>query len=139
MRREQDTLHPGHGRTAVMMLSREEGPDAHPFWYAQILGAFLIAVNHHGVDRTMEFLWVRWYGVMPGHRWGIKKAHLPKIGFIPDSPGAFGFLDPSLVLCACHLIPAFSDGHTDSLLPRGPSIAQENDGTDDWTAYYVNM
>lgn len=76
---------------------------------------------------------------MPGHRWGIKKARLPKIGFIPDSPGAFGFLDPSLVLCACHLIPAFSDGRMDSLLPRGPSIAQENDGTDDWTAYYVNM
>lgn len=50
MRREQDTLHPGHGRAAVMMLSQEEGPDAHPFWYAQILGAFLIAVNHHGVD-----------------------------------------------------------------------------------------
>jgi len=139
MRRDQDTLHPGHGRAAIMMLSREQGPDAHPFWYAQVLGTFLIAVSHRGVDRMMEVLWVRWFGVVPGHQWGIKKARLPKIGFIPDSPGAFGFLDPSLVLRACHLIPAFSEGRTDSLLPHGPSIARENGGTDDWTAYYVNM
>ncbi|KIM62639.1 hypothetical protein SCLCIDRAFT_119118 [Scleroderma citrinum Foug A] len=87
----------------------------------------------------MEVLWVRWFGVMPGHQWGIKKARLPKIGFVPDSPGAFRFIVPLLVLHACHLIPAFSEGRTDSLLPCGSSTAQGNDDTDDWTAYYVNM
>ena len=55
IRREQDTLHPGHG-AFIMMLSREDGPDAHPFWYAQVLSAFFIAVNHHGVDKMMEIL-----------------------------------------------------------------------------------
>ena len=138
IRHEQDMLHPGHG-AFIMMLSQEDGPDAHPFWYAQVLSTFFIAVNHRGVDKMMEILWVRWFGVMPGHKWGIKKAHLPQIGFVPDSPGAFRFLDPMLVLCACHLIPAFAEGCTDSLLPHGPSVARENGDLDDWKAYYVNM
>ena len=131
-------LCPGHG-AFIMMLSRENGPGAHPFWYAQILRAFLTPVHYRGVSQMMEVLWVRWFGVVPGHQWGIKKARLPKIGFILDSPGMFGFLDPSLVLRACHLIPAFAEGRTDSLLPHGPSIVQENGSSDDWTAYYVNM
>jgi len=88
----------------------------------------------------MKALWVRWFGIMPGHQWGIKKACLPKIVFIPDTSDAFGFLDPSLMLCACHLIPAFAEGHTDSLLlPCSPSIARENGDLDDWTVYYINM
>jgi len=138
VRRDQDTLRPGHSAT-VMMLSREHGPNAHPFWYAQVLSAFLIEVSYKGVAQTVEVLWVRWFGVVPGYRWGIKKARLPQIGFVPDSPGAFGFLDPSLVLRACHLIPAFAEGRTSLLLPHGPSVARENGAVDDWTAYYVNM
>jgi hypothetical protein len=43
----------------------------------------------------MDFLWVRWLGVEPGYRAGIKKARLPKVGFVPEpDPYAFGFLDP---------------------------------------------
>ena len=138
IRHEQDMLHPGHG-AFIMMLSREHGSGAHPFWYTQVLCALLIPVNHCGMSKMMEVLWVRWFVVVPGHQWGIKKAHLPKIEFIPDSSGAFGFLDPSLVLRACHLIPAFAEGRTDSLLPHGPSIAREDGSLDDWTVYYVNM
>jgi len=139
MRCDQDTLRPGHGAT-VMLLSRENGSNAHPFWYAQVLGAFIISVHYMGVEWEMEFLWVRWFGVVPGYRWGLKNARLPKIGFVSlDSGAAFGFIDPSLVLRACHLIPAFADGHTDSLLRHGPSVARERDAIDDWAAYYVNM
>lgn len=88
----------------------------------------------------MEFLWVHWFGVKPGYHWGFKNAHLPKIGFVPaDSGAVFGFLDPSLVLCACHLISAFADGHTDSLLCHGALVAQENNNLNNWAAYYVNM
>ena len=136
--RDQDMLRPGHG-AAVMMLSREHGPNAHPFWYAQVLSAFLIEVSYKGVAQTIEVLWIRWFGVVPGYQWGIKKARLPQIGFVPDSPGAFGFLDPSLVIRACHLIPAFAEGRTSLLLPQGPSVARENGAVDDWAAYYVNM
>lgn len=69
------------------------------------------------------------------HRWGLKNARLPKIGFVPfQSSAAFWFLDPSLVLRACHLISAFSNGRTDTLLHYDPSVARENDGIDDWMA-----
>jgi len=136
---DQDTLQPGHD-AMVMLLSRESGSNAHPFWYAQVLGAFIISVDYMGVGRIMEFLWVRWFGVVPGYRWGLENARLPKIGFISsDSDVAFGFIDPSLILCACHLIPAFADGCTDSLLRHGPSVARERNTFDDWAAYYVNM
>lgn len=81
-----------------------------------------------------------WSRTVPGYHWGLKNARLPKIGFIPsDSGTAFGFIDPSLALRACHLIPAFSEGHTDSLLRYGPSVARETNTFDDWAAYYVNM
>ncbi|KAF8237554.1 hypothetical protein L208DRAFT_1148665, partial [Tricholoma matsutake] len=65
----------------------------------------------------MEFLWVQWFGTEPGYHWGFKSALLPKIGFVPESDGnAFGFLDPSLILRGCHLVPCFSDGCTSQLL-----------------------
>ena len=136
--RDQDMLRPGHG-AAVMMLSQEHGPNAHPFWYAQVLSAFLIKVSYKDVAQTIEVLWIRWFGVVPGYQWGIKKAQLPQIGFVPDSPGTFGFLDPSLVIHAYHLIPTFAEGCTSLLLPQGTSVAQENGAVDDWAAYYVNM
>ncbi|KAF8835227.1 hypothetical protein BDN67DRAFT_1015721 [Paxillus ammoniavirescens] len=126
----------------IMMLSGERGPDTHPFWYAHVLGAFHIDVEYIGTNpctkRTMDFLWVRWFGVVPGYCWGLKQARLPKIGFIPNSSSTFGFLDPSLVLRACHLIPAFADGHTDSL-QSGPSTARAADEVNDWSSYYVNI
>ncbi|KIM60078.1 hypothetical protein SCLCIDRAFT_26869 [Scleroderma citrinum Foug A] len=139
MRRNQDTLQPGYG-AMVMLLSRENSLNTHPFWYAHVLDAFIISVDYMGVEWTMEFLWVRWFGVVPGYRWGLKNAHLPKIGFISsDSDAAFGFIDPSLILHACHLIPAFADGHTDSLLCHGSSVARERNAIDDWAVYYVNI
>ena len=51
-------------------------------------------------------------------RKGFRQCTLPMIGFVSedgDSP-AFGFLDPSLVIHGCYLIPAFADGHTAQLL-----------------------
>ena len=42
---EQDMLCPGHD-AFIMMLSRENDPGAHPFWYMQILGAFLIPLHY---------------------------------------------------------------------------------------------
>jgi hypothetical protein len=88
----------------------------------------------------MEFLWVHWFGIDPDHRYGHKVARLPKIGFVPESdPLAFGFLDPSLVLQGCHLIPAFNDGRTSDLLTAPLTIAHTPDEVDDWAAFYVNM
>jgi len=142
--RDQDVIRPGSNSSVVMTLSREINPAVHRFWYAQVVCAFHIQVHFclGGISqpkRGMEVLWVRWFGVDPDHRWGFKQARLPKISFVPDSNDAFGFLDPSLVIRGCHIIPAFADGRTDLLMPRGPSLSRRPGEVDDWRAFYVNM
>ena len=129
-----------------MTLSREGDQESHPFWYCQLLKVFHVEVYFcpggvSGSKGMMEVLWVRWLGMDPDHKWGFWRCALPKVGFIPedaDSP-AFGFLDPSLVICGCHLIPVFVDGRTDQLLRAGTSVARQPGETDDWARYYVNM
>ncbi len=111
------------------------------------MGVFHANVQHVGKDsrdytpRRMEFLWVRWLGVVPDYSFGRHQARLPKVGFIPDSDEfAFGFIDPSLVLRGCHLIPAFEDGRTAELLSTtGVSEARPSGGQDDWRYYHVGM
>ena len=145
IRRGHDALRPD-GHSFLMTLSREEDPDRHPFWYCQVIKAFHVEVHFcpGGVSHAqekMEVLWVRWLGMDPDHQWGFRQCALPKVGFVPedaDSP-PFGFLDPSQVIRGCHLIPAFIDGRTDQLLPRGVSVARRPGETDDWASYYVNM
>ena len=85
----------------------------------------------------MEFLWVRWYGAEPDWVGGPATLRLDRVGYVPedDPSGAFGFLDPALVVRACHLIPAFAHGQTVSQLT--PSIPRDH-LTGDWESYYVS-
>lgn len=145
VRREQDSMNP---RTSanIMVLSRETGPNVHPYWYARVLGVFHLRILDMDPDTTnqsiqfMEVLWVRWFGTVPGYHYGSKVARLPKIGFVPDTdPLAFGFLDPSLVLRGCHLVPAFNDGRTSDLLKAKVTAGRPPNEPDDWVAFYVNM
>lgn len=146
MRRDQDSVNP-RTHSDVMVISPETGPDAHPFWYARVLGIFHTEVLHTGPHsrnngaQRMEFLWVRWFGVEPNYRSGFKAARLPKVGFVPeDDPNAFGFLDPALVLRGCHLEPAFAGGRTCELLKTvSPTAARPLHETDDWANFYVTM
>jgi hypothetical protein len=145
VRRDQDSMNP-RTHCDVMVQSHEDTTNAHPFWYARVLGVFHAEVFHTGRHATnrakqhMEFLWVRWFGIVEGHRYGAKASRLPKIGFIQDTDEtAFGFLDPSLVIRACHLIPAFADGRTQELLTIPTSVGRPIGETDDWVAFYVMM
>jgi hypothetical protein len=71
---------------------------------------------------------------------GFKAARLPKIGFVPDTDDAsFGFLDPSLVIRGCHLIPAFNEGKTADLLRVSQTAGWWPGDVDDWKAFYVNL
>ena len=80
------------------------------------------------------------FGIDPSYRSGLKVGRLPKIGFVPENDDqAFSFLDPELVICRCHLIPAFADGRTVELLRTGVTAARPIDEVDDWAAFYVNM
>jgi hypothetical protein len=87
----------------------------------------------------MDFLWVRWFSLDDAFEAGWKAKHLPRIGFIDGSEEcAFGFVDPTCVVRAVHLIPAFHLGRTTEIM--GPSISRlplEND--EDYWRYYVGL
>jgi len=137
IRQDQDSMNP-HTHCDVMVLSPETGANTHSFWYARVLGVFHTQVLHTGPAaknrsvQRMEFLWVQWLGMVHGHRYGFKAAHLPKVCFVEvEDKLAFRFLDPSLTLRSCHLIPAFSNGWTMQLLKIPHSAAHppgERDG-----------
>ncbi|KAJ3887325.1 hypothetical protein GG344DRAFT_80858, partial [Lentinula edodes] len=148
VRRDQDTINPSN-HADVMMLSGEDAAGAHPYWYARVLGIFRATTisSHPNASTTksgpveMEFLWVRWLGIDPGHQSGSRNARLPKVGFVPESdPFAFGFLDPAHVIRGCHLMPAFSDGRTSELLEtEKPTVARKEGEKDDWAYFYVGI
>ena len=113
--------------------------DDHPYWYARILGIFHARVRHRGGEPAKkDFLWVRWYGHVPGHRAGWKARRLPLLGFLEDgSPDAYGFLDPDEVIRGVHLIPAFNFSHFGDMIPPTKLIFARK--YKDWIYYYVNM
>lgn len=111
----------------------------HPFSYARVLGIFHANVIYVGPDsrdylaRRMEFLWVRWFELVSPAKNGLT---LDTLRFIPMvDPDAFGFVDPSDVLRACHLIPAFHHGH---LHPDRIAMSMMAKDGNDWRQYYVN-
>ena len=92
--------------------------------------------------RNMDFLWVHWFGEVPGYRSGFRRACLPIIGFVESSDEfAFSFVDPANVVHGCHLIPAFDAGWSADLLPWSCSIARclNPEDINDWLNFYVNM
>ena len=145
VRRDCDTINTGTHRY-VMLRSPEISTNAHPYWYAQILGIYhaRVSTTHPAIPKHsaqhMEFLWVRWLGIEPGHRSGSKVARLPKVGFVEDTDDdAFGFLDPDLIIRGSHLIPDFNSGRTSELMSYdGITAARSPDEKDDWTNLYVN-
>ena len=89
----------------------------------------------------MEVLWICWLGIDPVHKWSFRHCALLKIGFVPENGNSstFKFLDPSLVICGCYLIPAFVDGCMDHLLQSGPLVARLPGEIDNWASFYMNM
>ena len=148
MRRDQDTLNVGKNADYMVLGCENENPDPHPYWYGRIIGIFHANVVYSGPGsrssepQTMEFLWVRWLGREPREDYheGWRSRCLPRVGFVAyEDKAAFGFLNPSLIIRAIHLIPCFAYGRTTELLPQ-PSIcrcAKEKD--EDWDLFYVNM
>ena len=104
--------------------------DTSPFWYAHILKIYHANVwtSHQDIRdnsiHSMNILWVRWFGSESDYNWGFSHACLPKISFVKwNDPFAFTFLDPAHIVRGCHLIPAFAEGCTSTLLPEGKSAA----------------
>ncbi len=148
LRRQQDVINP-MSHPDIMVLSCEDGEDTHPFWYARVVKIFHVFVHHRGSDsstenictepRRMDVLWVRWFSLDTDAQGGWLKKRLHGVLFIPwDETGAFGFLDPALVIQGVHLIFIFPRGRIKLRLP--PSIAcPADDHDEDWDGFYVNM
>ena len=148
VRRNGDTINPWV-YPDIMVKSSETGLSVELYWYAHVIGIFhaYVLSTHPDVRvrtlRSMDFLWVRWFGVEPApYHHGFRYARLPKIGFVESlDKYAFTFLDPTQVVRGAHLIPAFSTGCTSALLPVPRSVARiliPNE-EDDWVNFYVNM
>jgi len=145
MRRDQDSINP-RTHPDIMLMAHEDDlqADPHPYWYARVIGIYHVNALHSGrhsasvTSKRMDFLWVRWFGrdfEAPG---GFAAKRLHRIGFIPqEDGGAFGFLDPQVVLRGVHLIPGFAHGQTDEYL--GMSVIRPLENDLDWVVYYVNM
>jgi hypothetical protein len=122
-------------RSDIMVLSYGE---AHPLWYARVIGIFHVKVFHKSPTNTSRrpslhhVLWVQWYGydyIEPGDS-------LPFASIVPAS--SFGFVDPLDVIRGVHLIPTYTLGKTPHLLPRGSMASRDEDG-EDYSRYYINM
>ena len=151
MRRNQDSVSP-RSHPDIMVLAPDE-PDGsaakHPYKYGRIYGIYHAVVEYSPPgsrsrkQHDIQFLWVRWfarYAPRNGHG-GFRRKRHTRIGFLPvDAPGAFGFLDPSLVLRGVHMIPCFNGPRIDYFVGSSflrSLVEVEADGCE-WEYYYVN-
>jgi hypothetical protein len=149
LRRAQDTISP-KSHSDVMILSPEyedENEKFHPYWYARVVKIFHTQIYFRGCksyphipagQHTMKFLFVRWFGIEKEHKHGWTSKHLPMVGFSDAESEPFGFINPRHVLRASHIIPAFSFGHTNNLLPKSMA-RQSSENDEDYLCYYINM
>ena len=144
VRRSQDVVNASTLHCNVMVLAEENADQDpsqfHPFRYARVLGVYHVNVVYMGPGivgyepRRMEFLRVRWYRAVGVIGWRDYKLDCIRFPPLADED-AFGFIDPSDVLRACHIIPSFARGKTHSD-GRGLSLCARD--SSDWAVYYVN-
>lgn len=144
VRRGQDVIHPNTSHCNIMLLADNNGAGEEQqhrshFLYARVLGIYHTNVIYTGEastdyhSRRLEFLWVRWYtcAQSPNSR------RFERLIFPPmANKDSFGFVDPTDVLRACHIIPAFSSGRTHA---DGRGLSSCAMDAKDWKCYYVNQ
>ncbi|KAG8942397.1 hypothetical protein FRC04_003762 [Tulasnella sp. 424] len=138
VQRDQDIINPSIPSRSFIMVKAPDTEDS-CFWYARVLGIYHLQVIHapSGIHkpRSLEVLWIRWLGDDPEYTGGLARRKLERVGYVPEGNGAFGFLDPALVLRGAHLIPSFHFDKTEDLLQRS-KYWDTKDG--DWVNFYVN-
>ena len=141
LRRSQDSINP-RTHPDIMILSHDDEP--HPYWYAHVVGIFHVNVIHTGPlsksprKQRVDFLFVRWFGRDLDHQAGWLAQHLYHVGFLDgEQPGAYGFLDPGVVIRGVHMIPGFAYG-TSTEPPRSVAQLPLNE-VQEWQCYYVGM
>lgn len=118
LRREQDILNTSTCRRDFMTLERDSQGKICPgrFCYGRLLGVYhvnAVFLGEGSLDRRprrFDVLLVRWYGTASNPpSWSSQSLEI--LEFPPlDLPESVQFLDPALVLRACHIIPRFAMG-----------------------------
>jgi len=140
VQQEKDSVHIGYGRTGVMVYTPILQEDENEPWsYANILAVYHVTVctASHPEPQTLTVLWVRWMQRSTTGLTGPNSRNYTRVSFVPWTGtlgSTFDFVDPSHIIRACHLIPAFNLGRTHDLLD--PSLVRDQKG--DWCAYYAN-
>lgn len=147
VRRAQDVINPNTSHKDIMVLrddsddpDNEDGYIPHRFLYARVLGIFHTNVVYTGQGtldyqpRRMEFLWVRWFQPTTSLcDWDSLR--LDCVKFYPVAhEHAFGFLDPSDILRACHILPRMAQGKVHKNLGLSGYAKDQQD----WQYYYIN-
>lgn len=140
-----DIIHIQSPQHNVMLLNPKYSADSqsteHPYIYCEVLGILHANVSYIGPlpdlsrrysKHRVEFLWVRYYDIVPGLPFRLDTAKLRSL----DRADSLGFIDPSKALRAAHFIPCFGDGRDEE-----PSVHPWIKGgfkRDRWSSYYVN-
>lgn len=159
VRRAEDVINPRTSHSNIMLLSdiaannnhSDSSDNMHPFLYGRVIGIYHVNVVYTGPGMKgyeamhFDFLHVRWFQLnviqasgrqARHHTKGWASLRLDSLSFPPMADeGSFSFVDPTLVLRGCHLIPAFSSGkrYTD-----GKGLSKVAGDKNDWKHYYVN-
>lgn len=140
VQQERDIIHVGYDRTGIMVYTPTLTEHGNVPWsYANVLAIYHLTARTtaNPSPRTLTLLWVRWMERSADTLTGPNSRNYTRVSFVPSSciaGSAFDFVDPSHVIRACHLIPAFDLGRTRELLD--PSVARDREG--DWCAFYAN-
>ncbi|KAJ3752936.1 hypothetical protein EV360DRAFT_88268 [Lentinula raphanica] len=155
LRRGQDSINP---RTHPDIAVLAPLGSSHPFIYGRVVGVFHANIRFTSPRgsslasipfKRVDFLWVRWFEYDSSYDAGWQAKRLHRIKFVhADESHAFGFLHPTDIIRAMHLIGDFGSLGTDSGLPKdsvgrqfealawsGPRELED----DDWKFYFVNM
>ena len=128
-----------------LMIVPDENDHTHPYQYGRLIDIFTVPIHYKGSRpivgarrQKLQVLWVRWYERDVGYEDGFSALRLPRLSFIDISDSrAHGFINPTAVLRAAHLIPAFEH---DLMDPQPlPNCHATRFLTDDWNYYYANM
>jgi len=140
VQQERDIVHLGYDRTGIMVYTPTlQEDESEPWSYASVLAVYRATIRTASnlEPHTLTVLWVRWMQRSALGLTGPNSRNFTRVSFVPSSSisgSTFDFVDPSHIIRACHLIPAFNIGRTHDLLD--PSIARDPKG--DWCAYYAN-
>jgi hypothetical protein len=121
------------------MLLKHPNDDEHggEYRYAKVIGIHhvnVVRLANVYESRRIEFLFVRWYESVQDHAWDA--CTLGRVHFRPlINENAFGFVDPGVVLRACHIVPAFSRRQRN---PGECGVSPLAGDKNDWHEYYVN-